>query len=71
MAICSACHGFGTWEFWGRQERCPVCEGRGEVDEEPRVEYYCQDCGLTFEPEEPVYVDEARCPRCGSTNIVV
>jgi len=28
--ICEACYGFGTWEFWGRYEVCPVCAGSGE-----------------------------------------
>ena len=32
--LCPRCHGFGTWEFWGKAEVCTYCEGRGEVDDE-------------------------------------
>ncbi len=30
--LCPECNGFGEWEFWGRYERCPFCDGTGVAD---------------------------------------
>jgi len=63
MNICPYCHGYGTWEFWGRVEQCHMCSGSGELDAPD--ECYCRYCGFTFEPEESVHAVEVHCPQCG------
>jgi len=47
--LCPACNGYGSWEFWGRRETCPVCGGSGEIEEEEEGDVESEDSGFVCE----------------------